>query len=241
MNAHALRRGGLIAVSSTLLLLMAAAPAAAHVTVNPKAAEPGSYAKLTFRVPNERPGSATVKLEVSLPKEQPLKSVSVKPVPGWKATVEKSAPATPAAGQNAGEVTSVVSKITWSGGAIRAGEFQEFDVSVGPLPENSRQMVFKAIQTYDNGEVVRWIDVADEGSTEKPEHPAPVLKLAADQPAAAETAPTVAAAVEQPAAPTTTAAKDGSARALGGLALAAGLLGILLGFLARGTARRSRS
>ena len=64
MNAHALRGGGLTAVSSTRLLLMAAAPASAHVTVNP-AAEPGSYAKLTFRVPNERPDSATVKLDGS--------------------------------------------------------------------------------------------------------------------------------------------------------------------------------
>lgn len=241
MNLRPLRRGSPIAVSSALLLLLAAAPAAAHVSVNPKVAEPGSYAKLTFRVPNERPDSATVQLQVALPKEQPLKSVSVKPVPGWKTTIERSASGTPPAG--GGEAASIVSSITWSGGAIRPGEFQEFDVSVGPLPESGEQMVFKAIQTYDNGEVVRWIDVAEEGSAAKPEHPAPVLKLAASQQAASAgaAAPTVAATVEQPPAPATAATEDGAARLLGGLALAAGLAGVVLGFLARGAGRRKQS
>jgi hypothetical protein len=36
--------------------------------------------------------------------------------------------------------------------------------------------VFKAVQTYDSGEVVRWIEEAAEGA-EEPEHPAPVLNL----------------------------------------------------------------
>jgi hypothetical protein len=36
--------------------------------------------------------------------------------------------------------------------------------------------VFKALQTYSNGEVVSWIQEATEGA-EEPEHPAPVLKL----------------------------------------------------------------
>lgn len=244
MNARTLRRGGLTAVSTTLLLLMAAAPVSAHVSVTPKTAEPGSYAKLTFRVPNERPDSATVKLEIALPKDQPLRSVSVKPVPGWTVTTETSTLTTPLKSNN-GDVTTAVSMITWAGGKIQPGEFQEFDVSVGPLPETGKQMVFKAIQTYDNGEVVRWIDVGDEDGTEKPEHPAPVLTLAAaDQkaiPVTAETSqPTVTAEAET-ATPTASATNDGTARVLGGVALAAALLGLVLGFLARGAARRTRS
>lgn len=244
MNARVLRYGILAAAPASFLLVLAAAPASAHVSVNPKAAEPGSYARLTFRVPNERPDSATVKLEVALPKDQPLRSVAIQPVPGWTARAEKSALAAPLKSED-GEVTTAVSKITWSGGKVQPGEFQEFDVSVGPLPETGKQMVFKAIQTYDNGEVVRWIDVPAEGSTDKPEHPAPVLALgAAGEKAAPDTAktsqPTVTAEAEKPAAPAASTAKDGSARVLGGFASAAGLLGILLGVRARGTARRSK-
>ena len=59
--------------------------------------------------------------------------------------------------------------------AIGPGEYDDFSVSVGFLPEDD-QMVFKAVQTYDSGEVVRWIEEAAEGSDE-PEHPAPTLEL----------------------------------------------------------------
>ncbi|WP_079045955.1 DUF1775 domain-containing protein [Carbonactinospora thermoautotrophica] len=49
----------------------------------------------SFRVPNERPNASTIKLEVLFPAEQPLASVSVKPHPGWKHTVEKAKLAKP--------------------------------------------------------------------------------------------------------------------------------------------------
>ena len=61
-------------------------------------------------------------------------------------------------------------------GRDRADQFQEFDVSLGPLPDID-QIVFKALQTYSDGEIVRWIDEPAAGT--EPEHPAPVLKLAA--------------------------------------------------------------
>lgn len=51
-------------------------------------------------------------------------------------------------------------------------------MSMGPLPTDTDQLVFKALQTYDNGEIVRWIDTTAPGGPE-PEHPAPVLKLTA--------------------------------------------------------------
>ncbi len=72
--------------------------------------------------------------------------------------------------------TGPVSKITWEGGKIGPGEFQEFRVSLGPLPKEVDELVFKAIQTYDSGEVVSWIETQAPGAPE-PEHPAPILKL----------------------------------------------------------------
>lgn len=151
------RRLVLLAPAAAALLFALAAPASAHVTVNPSEAVKGSYTKLTFRVPNERPDASTTKLEVKLPEDHPLESVSVKPVPGWTATVAASV-------------------ITWTGGEVKPGEFQEFDVSVGPLPEDTDRLVFPAVQTYSSGEVVSWSELHEEGA-EEPEHPAPVLKL----------------------------------------------------------------
>ena len=65
-------------------VLVGAGPAAAHVTVNPsREATQGSFAKLAFRVPNERDNAATVKVEVVIPTETAIASVSVRPTPGW--------------------------------------------------------------------------------------------------------------------------------------------------------------
>ena len=155
-------------------------PASAHVTVNPAEAEKGGFAKLTFRVPNERPDSGTTKVEVSFPPAHPLAHINVKPVPGWTFTMERQTLATPIKSEEAGEpdITEYVAKITWEGGTINPGEFQEFEVSGGPLPEDADQMVFKAVQTYASGEVVRWIEEPTSSGTE-PEFPAPILTLVA--------------------------------------------------------------
>ncbi|MEV6849362.1 YcnI family protein [Actinoplanes sp. NPDC051411] len=177
-----------VVVTVAGLLVAVAAPAQAHVTVNPNTATPGGYTKVTFRVPNEMDNAKTTKLEVALPADQPIASVSVKPVPGWTATPTTSKLATPIKSHDH-DITEAVSRIVWTadaGSAIKPGEFQEFDVSLGPLPA-SGQLIFKALQTYSDGTVVRWIDEPSSDGTE-PEHPAAVLKLTAAAAAAAPVA-----------------------------------------------------
>ena len=161
-----------VALSATSLLLLAA-PAFAHVTVNSPGAKEGGFAKLTFRVPTEK-DVPTTKLEVVFPADQPLAFASVKPHAGWTYVVTKKKLAEPIKRED-GDVTEAVSTITWTAtaGGIRAGEFDEFEVSAGPLPE-ADEMVFKALQTYSDGEVVRWIETGDNA-----DKPAPTLKLAA--------------------------------------------------------------
>ena len=214
-----LKRSALVAATVAGLTLALAAPAAAHVTVNPNTAAPGGYSKVTFRVPNETDSTDTTKLEVNLPADQAVASVSVKPVPGWTAVAVKSKLATPIKSHDS-QITEAVTKITWTaqaGAAIKPGQFQEFDVSLGPLPE-SGQMIFKALQTYSDGTVVRWIDEPTTDGSE-PEHPAPVLKLAAtDAPAAA--------------APAGSSASDDSVDAVGIAGLILAVLALVLGLLA---------
>jgi uncharacterized protein YcnI len=166
-----------IALVGLALAVSVSAPASAHVTVNPKSVDQGSYAKLTFRVPNERSDASTTKIEVNVPTDKPISSVSVQPQPGWSYVVEKTKLPTPI--DNHGTpLADVVSKITWSAdasSAIKPGEFGEFNISAGPLPKDTSSLVFRSLQTYSSGEVIRWIDLAADGT--EVEKPAPVLTL----------------------------------------------------------------
>src|SRR3954452_11820315 len=187
-----LARAAVVAAAAVTVTLAVAAPASAHVSVDATDATQGGYSKVAFRVPNEKDNADTTAVEVNLPTDTPIASVSLKPLPGWTATTARTKLATPIKSDD-GEITEAVTRITWtasSGAAIKPGQFQEFDVSLGPLPQTN-QMIFKALQTYSDGTVVRWIDGPASDGTE-PEHPAPVLKLTpagADGTAAA--APTV--------------------------------------------------
>lgn len=167
---------GGVAASAVVLL---AGPALAHVGVQPVGeAAKGGYATVNFKVPNERDDASTVKLEVNFPTEHPLASVAPQTVPGWKIVVTKSKLAKPIE-MHGKQITEAVSKVTWTatGDGVESGYFQQFPLSIGQLPENADQLVFKTLQTYDNDEVVRWIDAPVEGA--EPESPAPVLTLTA--------------------------------------------------------------
>jgi uncharacterized protein len=177
MKASRLAAAAAVAGSAVLVL---SGPAFAHVSVSPEGtAAKGGYATVDFKVPNERDNASTTKLEVAFPTDHPLASVMPEPIPGWTAQVTKAKLAKPLTvhGQ---QISEAVSKVTWtaSGKGIEPGFFQKFPLSVGPLPEDADELVFKAIQTYSNKEVVRWIEVQQDGQ-EEPENPAPVLELSA--------------------------------------------------------------
>jgi periplasmic copper chaperone A len=225
----------LLACGAAALTLLVATPSAwAHVTVNPNEAEKGGFAKLSFRMPTERDDASSTKLEVQFPTDPPFASVGVKPHQGWTYTVEKT---TVLPFERFGEeFTEAVSKITWTGGAVKPGEFEEFDVSLGPLPDKVDSLEFKALQTYDSGEVVRWIEEATDGG-EEPEHPAPVLTLV-DAPEedgdSAGGTPTDLAAQE-----TSSSEDDSSSDGLAIAALVVGGLGLIVGGVALARGRRS--
>lgn len=174
-----LSRLSAVGVASAASVLLLAGPAFAHVSVQPVGpAAKGGYATVNVKVPNERDNASTVKLEVTFPvKSHPLTSVMPQAVPGWTVKVEKAKLDKPLK-VHGKEIKEAVEKITWTGGKIGPGEFQQFPLSLGQLPEDADQIVLKAIQTYDNNEVVRWIEEPKEGAPE-PQSPAPVLKLTA--------------------------------------------------------------
>ncbi|MEV7414324.1 YcnI family protein [Streptomyces sp. NPDC089919] len=228
-----------LAAGSVLVL---SGTAFAHVSVQPGQAEKGGYSTIAFKVPNERDNASTVKVEVTLPADHPLASVMPQDLPGWKVEVTKSKLAKPLT-IHGKQITEAVTKVTWSGGKIEPGRFQQFPLSVGQLPEDADQLVFKAIQTYSNNEVVRWIEETKEGA-EEPENPAPVLKLVAgtgedhhDGAAGKDATKTDAKAghdehgdAEKASAAGTS---DTTARALGIVGILVGVVGVAFGVLSR--------
>jgi uncharacterized protein len=155
------------------------APASAHVTAQPPQQPAGGYTVVNFRVPVEK-DSNTTKLEVQFP--DGILSASTKPVPGWTATVKKEKLDTPVDDGHGGKATEQVDTVTWTGGEIKPGEFQEFPVSV-KLPaegELGDALFFPALQTYADGEVVEWTQKpASADDTAELEHPAPKVTLEA--------------------------------------------------------------
>ena len=166
---------GSILVAS--VIAVGASAAGAHVEVVPSSAPKGGSEILSFNVPNEEENANTVTVQVNLPTKYPIASVSTQPMPGWSTVVKKSKLAKPVQSDD-GEVTEAVTQITWTAtdGGLKPGEFGLFTISAGPLPTNTNQLVFKAIQTYSDGTTVNWIQQTVKGTPE-PEHPAPVLKL----------------------------------------------------------------
>ncbi|MFD6528517.1 YcnI family protein [Streptomyces sp. NPDC060184] len=244
MNVSRIAVAGGIAATTVLLL---AGPASAHVSVQPQGeAAKGGYATINFKVPNERDNASTVKLEVSFPTDHPLSSVSPQAVPGWKIDVTKATLAEPL-DVHGKKVTEAVSKVTWTAdasGAIKPGYFQQFPLSVGQLPDDTDQLVFKALQTYSNKEIVRWIEETP-ASGEEPDNPAPVLTLtdaAADTHGAAASASasadgkstgTEAAGHTTEAAEDSGSSSDSTARVLGVVGIVIGIAGVAFGVLAR--------
>jgi periplasmic copper chaperone A len=234
------RLGGVLTVAG-LAVLITAGPASAHVTANVTTAVQGHYAKITFKVPNEDPTAGTVKVQVTLPVAYPISGGSTKPVPGWKAQIEKVTLDQPVK-ENKIDVTKAVKTITWTadpGTRISQGEFQEFDVSVGPLPDDTDELIMPAVQTYDSGKVVNWTDQPPAAGQKEPEHPAPSIKL---QTKPNDPGTTDMGGHDAGAAGTTPAAAgasdtDNTARWLGGAGLVVGALGLGFGV---GAVLRSR-
>ncbi len=106
--------------------LLAVPAASAHVTVNPNEVPADSFSRFAIRVPTERPAADTTKVVLSLPKG--LFFVSFQPKPGWKRTVtmEKLDPPVELFGE---KQTERVATVTWEGGKIAPGEFDEFGMS----------------------------------------------------------------------------------------------------------------
>jgi periplasmic copper chaperone A len=231
------------AAAGTLALLLPATAAQAHVTLQPKTAPAGAYVVEDVRVPNETDDAVTTKVEVQFP--DGFASASYQGVPGWTVRVAKQKLATPVKTDD-GEITEGVKTITWTAKSkadgVAPGEFQDFPLSVQIPGKAGDTLTFKALQTYSDGTVVRWIGAPDA------DHPAPQIQVtdapAATGAAATTSAPASTATTEDTSAPV--AASDGasssrsdSSKTIAIIALIVGALGLAAGGAGLAAGRRS--
>jgi uncharacterized protein YcnI len=176
-----------------------------------------AFTELDVRVPNEQSNASTVKLQLQLPDGFAAASYELRS--DWSVRITRQKLATPIQ-TDEGPITEGVKQITWTGsgrglGRIGPDQFMEFPLSV-QIPENAggKTLAFKAIQTYSNGDVVRWIGAADS------DHPAPRLTVAAASAGSGSAAPAPPAAPARP-------SDGGGSDTVGVIALIVGGIGLV--------------
>jgi uncharacterized protein len=211
------------------VLLLAPAAAEAHVLVIPESAPQGAEMRLDVRVPNERDDATTTKVDVQLPPG--FAEALVQPVAGWTAKITH-VKLNPPVQSDDGPITEGVGRITWTAKSkadgIPVGGFQDCGVEVLVPGKAGSTLTFKALQTYSNGTVVRWIGAKDSDS------PAPTVQVTAAGGATATPTPTAA-----PSPAATARSGGGSANGLAVAALIVGALGLITGVAGLTAARRS--
>lgn len=141
---------GLMTSLVILMTFVFAGLASAHVTVSPKEAPQGSFQVFTVRVPSEK-DSATTSVRVTIP--DGVNVTRFEPKTDWNYEAEKNAD---------GKIVSV--KWTAMGTGLGATEFGEFRMQ-GKVADDAKELVWKAYQTYADGETVEWTGAPD---AEKP-------------------------------------------------------------------------
>jgi uncharacterized protein YcnI len=153
-------KGVAVAVSAGVLAgALISGPAFAHVEVEADKTQAGAKdVTLTFTGEAES-GSAGIKSErVVLPAGiAPGDVTLVKAPAGWK-------------------FTTAADGFTLGGKALKVGEDAKFAVRLAQLPTDATTLSFKTLETYGDGDVVRWIDLPQAGQPE-PDHPAPTITL----------------------------------------------------------------
>jgi uncharacterized protein YcnI len=146
------------------VVALGAGTAFAHVEIE-REGQVGSdgIVDATLSVPNEKDDAGTVSVELVFPDSPSIRDAQAATVEGWTAEVTKA---------DDGDVES----ITWTGGPVTADDEAELPLTLGPVPEGIEQIDFDAVQIYDDGDEVRWIEPTPENG-EEPEHPQPVLLI----------------------------------------------------------------
>ncbi len=142
-----------VLICAGLLLAAGSGPAAAHIQVFPSTAAPDDAVLFEVLVPNERE-NRTVEVELAVPPN--VLPFSYEDTPGWRRTLKLNP-------------NQSIRSIVWRGTMASDG-FTRFGF-LASTPPREGEISWKAVQTYDDGRKVRWIEPPDG------EQPAPVTTV----------------------------------------------------------------
>jgi uncharacterized protein YcnI len=169
-----------LSILAGLAFVLVGVPAWAHVEVeadNPQAG--ATNVTLTFTGEAESNDAGIASERVYLPAGIAPAQVRLKQAPqGWTFTPETDG-------------------FTVAGPALPVGMDAVWSVVIEKLPADATELLFKTIETYGDGEIVRWIDEPQAGQPE-PDHPAPAVKLGGAAPASPTPSATAAPTNAQP-------------------------------------------
>lgn len=169
------RVAGALMVSAAITVTTSPA-AAAHVDAQLDGAGPGGFGVVTLGVPTEAGKPATTKVEVRIPDQTPLRTVRAEPVAGWTLNVQKRKIDPPLHKDDGTPVNEVVSTVTWmaTGPGIPQGQFQEFALYLGPMPD-ADTLTLPTTQTFSDGTTEAWTEQTT--GSDKPKFPVPTVKI----------------------------------------------------------------
>jgi uncharacterized protein YcnI len=167
-------------LTAVLGMLALSAPAAAQVSIVPDRVDGGGTQTFAFRLANERADTKSTRLELVFPQNPPVAYVEVAPARGWTATV-RPRPLDPPLQAGGKVISEAAGTLVFEGGAVAPKQFEQFLVTMGPLPADGR-LLFQATQTFANGAIAHWNETTA---------PAPAITFgsgpaAAPEPAAAQ-------------------------------------------------------
>jgi periplasmic copper chaperone A len=237
------RRYPAIVVAAVALALVVPAVAQAHISLHPNVVPAGSYATLNVRMPGEQANAHVTELDMLLPSG--FTSVDYQPVPGWTVSEKLTKLAKPIQSDD-GPISDEISQIIWKWtgplGKISDGQFLQFPLSIA-IPDNDagKSLRFKAVQSYSNGQVVRWIQPGLDD-----QNPAPTINVSAKggnlvDVAGAEAGPEPGQTGAGNAVATVAKSSGGASKGLAIVALIVGALGLIVGLVAILSTRRVRT
>ena len=141
-----------------MVFALAAAPASAHIQVRPSVAAPGDPVLFQLIVPNEK-DAKTVEVTLQVPKD--VLPFSFEEPAGWTRTNKLASDGS-------------IETVTYKGELAQDG-FAQFSF-LASTPDAEGDIVWKALQKYDDGSTVRWIGDPDS------DNPAAVTKVTKSAP-----------------------------------------------------------
>jgi uncharacterized protein YcnI len=144
---------------AAVLALVAAGPATASTSVSPAISVANELQIYSLAVSTEKANAATTKIVVTFPDDFAV--TSFLPSPGWR-RVER---------QTMSRSNGLVTRVTWSGGRVPAGEAALFQFVAEAVKPGTYRFLVR--QTYSNGSDVDW------SGAESSVNPAPTIRVAA--------------------------------------------------------------